>query len=49
MQASKMTKRSIIIFFINLNLVFMQEYLSYKNMNKMEALLIKLSYGKIIW
>lgn len=33
----------------NCNLVFMQEYLNYKNMDKMRVLLTKLLYSEIIW
>lgn len=42
-----MTKKSIKILFHNLNLALMQEHLSYKNINKIMALLIKLSYVKV--
>ena len=35
------------IFFSNLTLVFMWENLSYKNVDKMRALLIELLYGKV--
>lgn len=47
-QASKMSKKSMDIFFNNSDLALIQEYLSYKNGDKMGALLRKLSYGKII-
>lgn len=47
MQVSKRTKRLMTIFFINPKLVPMWEYLNYKNVDKMKALLTKLSYGKI--
>ncbi len=47
MQVSKMTKMSIIMFFSNPTLTPIQEYLSYKNVDKMRVLLIKLPYNKI--
>lgn len=47
-EASKMTKGSMTIFFINLNLAPMQEHLNYKNMDKMRALLTELPYSKVI-
>ena len=47
MQDSKMTKKSIGIFFNNPDLASMQEHLSYKNVDEMKALLTKLLYGKI--
>ncbi len=47
MQASNMTKESMTMFFSNPTLALIQEHLSYKNMDKMRALLIKLPYGKI--
>ena len=47
MQASKIIKKLMIIFFINPNLAFMKKCLSYKNINKMRILLIKLLYDKI--
>lgn len=37
------------MFFNKLNLAPMQEHLSYKNVDKMSVLLIKLPYSKIIW
>lgn len=46
-QASKIPKKLISIFFNNLNSP-MQQHLSYKNINKMKLLLTKLIYGKII-
>lgn len=46
-QASKMTKGSIEIFFRNPNLISMQKYLSYKNMNKIKVLLMELLYDKV--
>lgn len=42
-----MIKESIKIFFNNIDLVFMQEYLSYKILNKMKTLLTKLLYKKV--
>ena len=48
MQTNKMTKKLMIILFTNLNLIFMQEYLSYKNVNKIRILLTKLPYNKVI-
>ena len=49
MQASKMTKRLITIFFSNPTLAPMWEHLSYKNVDKMRALLTELPYDKVIW
>ncbi len=49
MQANKMTKGSMTMFFSNHTLASMREHLSYKNMDKMRALLIELPYGKITW
>ncbi len=49
MQASKMTKRLMTMFFSNLTLAPMREYLSYKNVDKMRALLTKLPYSKVTW
>lgn len=43
-----MTKKLIERFFNNPNLIFIQEYASYKNMDKIKTLLSKLSYDKII-
>lgn len=48
MQASKMMKKSMIIFFTNSNLAYMREYFSYKNLKKMKVLLIELPYIKVI-
>lgn len=48
MQVSKITNRSMTMFFINFNLTLMQEYLNYKNINKMRTFLTKLPYSKII-
>ena len=47
MQDSKMTKRSIKMFFNNPDLALIQEYLSYKSMDEMRALLTELPYGKV--
>ncbi len=49
MQASKITKESMIMFFSNPTLASMQEHLSYKNMDEMRALLTELPYGKVTW
>ena len=49
MQDSKMTKGSMGMFFNNLNLIPMQEHLSFKNADKMRALLTELLYGKVTW
>ena len=50
MQASKMTKELMTIFLVtNLTLTTMWEHLSYKNMDKMKALLTQLSYYQVIW
>lgn len=38
---SKISKKSIYIFFSNLDLTSMQEQLSYKNVDKMQALFIE--------
>lgn len=48
-QTSKITKGLITMFFNNPTLVFIKEFLSYKNVDKMRALLIKLLYSKRIW
>ena len=42
-----MTKELMTMFFINPNLTSIWEYLSYKNVDKMKALLIQLPYNKI--
>lgn len=44
MQNRKITKESIEIFFNNLNSILLQKYLSYKNIEKITALLTKLLY-----
>lgn len=49
MQANKMRKRSITIFFNNLNFISMQKHLNYKNINKIRVLLTKLPYSKVTW
>ena len=49
MQASKMTKRSMTMFFSNPTLAPIWEYLSFKNVAKMRALSIKLLYDKLTW
>lgn len=43
-----MTKELMEMFFNNLNLVLMREYLSYRNVDEMRALLTELPYGKVI-
>ena len=49
MQASKMRKRLMTMFFSNPILILIWEHLSYKNIDKIKALLTKLLYGKVIW
>ncbi len=49
MQASKMTKGSMTMSFSNPTLSPMLEHLSYKNVDKMRALLIELPYDKVTW
>lgn len=49
MQTSKMPKRSMTMFFTNLNLALMQAHLSYKNVDKIRALLTELLYTRVIW
>ena len=49
MQVSKIAKQLIKMFFTNLNSVFMWEYLGYKNVYKIKALVIKLLYDKVTW
>lgn len=49
MQDSKITKRSLRMFFNNPDLVFIQKHLIYKNVYKMKALLRELLYDKINW
>ena len=46
-QTSKMMKKLITMFFSNPTLALMREYLSYKNVDKMGALLTELLYGKV--
>lgn len=46
-QASKMSKRSMGIFFINVDLASLQKQLRYKNVNKIQTLLTELLYGKV--
>lgn len=46
-QNNKITKKPITISFTNFNLASMQEYLSYKNVDKIRVLLTKLSYSRI--
>ncbi len=46
-QASKMTKGSMIMFFSNPTLTPMREHLRYKNVDEMRALLIELPYSKV--
>lgn len=48
MQANKMTKESIAIFFINSDLVSIPNYLSNKNIDNIRILLTKLLYGKVV-
>ncbi len=48
-QASKMTKGSMTMFFSNPTLAPMRKYLSYKNVDKMRTLLTELPYSKVIW
>lgn len=45
----QISKKLINIFFNNLNLILMQQYLRYKNLDKMRKLLKKLLYNKVIW
>ena len=47
MKDSKITKRSMKIFINNPDLVFMREHLSYKSVDKIQALLIELPYSKV--
>ena len=47
MQDSKITKRSIGMFFNNPDLVSMRKHLSYKIIDEIKALLIELPYGKV--
>lgn len=48
MQINKLIKRLIITIYNNPDKTLRQNYLNYKNGNKMKVLLIKLVYGKII-
>ena len=48
-QTNKMTKRLMTIFFGNPTLVPIEKDLSYKNMDKIKALLTKLLYDKVTW
>lgn len=49
-QANNMTTKWLtIIFYINPNLVLMWRHLSYKNIDRIMAWLIKLVYDKVIW
>lgn len=47
-QASKILKRSIDMFFSNFNLASIKKQLSYKNVNKMQVLLTELQYNNVI-
>ena len=47
MQASKIIKKLIAIFFNNFDMVVILKYQSYKNVDKIKALLTKLLYDKI--
>lgn len=47
MQISKILKKSIDMFFNNLYLILIQQYLSYENVKKIKSLLIKPLYVKI--
>ena len=46
-QGSKMRKGLMTIFFSNPTLALMQEYLSYKNINKIKVLLTELLYSNV--
>ena len=48
-QASKISKRLIIMFFSNLTLALIPKHLSYKNVDKIKIPLIKLLYDKVNW
>ncbi len=39
----------MIIFVLNLTLALMQKHLSFKNIDKIRALLIELPYDKVTW
>lgn len=47
MQADKIKKRSIRIFFTNFNKASIREYQSYKNIDQIKILLIESLYSKI--
>lgn len=47
MQNNKITKLLMKLFFNNPNLISIQEYLIYKNIDKSNVFLIKLSYDKV--
>lgn len=49
MQAGKISKKSIDMFFNNPNSTLMGEQLTYKNVDQMWALLTELPYNKVIW
>ena len=49
MQTSKMSIGLMGMFFNNPDLAPMQQHLSYKNVNKMRALLTELPYVKVTW
>lgn len=49
MQASKMIKGLMTTLFINFNLTPIQEYLYYKNIDNIRAMLIELAYYKVTW
>ena len=49
MQYNNMTKGLMRIFFNNLDLVLIWKYLSYKSVDEIKALLIKLLYSKVTW
>ena len=49
MQTSKMSKGSMDMFFNNSELALMRQHLSYKNVDKMRALLTELLYDKVTW
>lgn len=46
---NKLFKELINIFFNNPNFVLMQQYLSYKNLDKIKMLLTELLYNKVTW
>ena len=49
MQASKMSKKAISMFFNNLDLALIYQHLSYKILDEITMLLIELPHDKIIW